>query len=342
MTTPEDPERPTSSPTLILSGEGSLPRDAAMLEAWGPFRILERLGEGSFGEVYRAFDTTLEREVALKLLRPRGLDRDSERREALREARAMARVRHPNVVPVYGVETYQGRVGFWSDLVRGRTLAALLQAQGPFGAREAAHIGVDLCRAVGAVHAAGLLHRDIKAGNTMREEGGRILLMDFGLSQARGKDRSVAGTPAYMAPELFAGQPATVSSDLYALGVLLFQLLTGAYPVDQSLMVITDGQQAGGRRALLDLRPDLPEQLAHVVEKAIHPNPAQRYTSAGQLLAALSDAAGLSGTARDLGALVAPSPRRLRAWMLAPIGALLVLAIDGGLDHGPYAGELLP
>ena len=164
-------------------------------ENWGPFRLVQKVGQGSFGEVYRAFDTTLEREVALKLLLPQGVDEEDRFKTLLREARAIARVRHQNVVPVYGVDKHDGRVGFWSDFVSGKTLSALLAAQGPFGPVEAAHIGIDLCRAVGAVHAAGLLHRDIKTGNAMREEGGRILLMDFGLTHDRGENQPLSGTP---------------------------------------------------------------------------------------------------------------------------------------------------
>jgi serine/threonine protein kinase len=101
------------------------------LERWGPFERLQRVGRGSFGEVYRAFDPTLQRQVALKLLLPSGLNRDDEASTLLREARAIARVRHPNVLPIYGVDRHEGRVGFWSDFVQGQTLSSLLAAQGP-------------------------------------------------------------------------------------------------------------------------------------------------------------------------------------------------------------------
>ena len=196
------------------------------LDRWGPFERLHRVGRGSFGEVYRAFDPTLQRHVALKLLLPSRLNRDEEASALLREARAMARVRHPNVVPIYGVDRHEGRVGFWSDFVNGQTLADLLTTQGALGPREAALVGIDVCRAAGAVHAAGFLHRDIKAGNVMREEGGRILLMDFGLTHEHGTGEDASGTPAYMAPELMLGEPATIASDVYAIGVMLFYLLT--------------------------------------------------------------------------------------------------------------------
>lgn len=298
-------------------------------ETWGPFRLIQKVGQGSFGEVYRAFDTTLEREVALKLLLPRGLDQENEFKALLREARAIARVRHNNVVPVYGVDRHDGRVGFWSDFVCGKTLSALLASQGPFGPVEAAHIGIDLCRAVGAVHAAGLLHRDIKTGNAMREEGGRILLMDFGLTGDGGENQPPSGTPAYMAPEVLAGQPTTIEADIYALGIVLFHLLTGAFPVDGSrLAAIRAAHEAGSRRVLLDLRPDLPEALTRVVETAAHPDPAKRYTSTGQMISALSGAMGFGSTPAAVAARQDPKKARFRAWTLWPaaVGVALVFA----------------
>ena len=294
---------------------------------WGPLNLIQRVGQGSFGEVYRAFDTTLHREVALKLLLPRGLDAESETRALLKEARAMARVRHPNVVSVYGVDRHNGRVGFWADFVHGKTLSAILAADGPFGAREAALIGIDLCKAVGAVHAAGLLHRDIKTGNVMRESGGRILLMDFGLTHDQSVQQQYSGTPVYMAPELFAGEPASTTTDIYALGILLFHLLTGKYPVDgSSLVAIRTAHEAGSRQTLLDVRPDLPEPLTRLVEMASNPNPAKRFASTGQMIGALSDAVGLGSVTLNLPAK--PKSNRLLFWILAGVAALLVALVS--------------
>jgi serine/threonine protein kinase/tetratricopeptide (TPR) repeat protein len=285
---------------------------------WGPFRLIEKVGQGSFGEVYRAFDTTLEREVALKLLLPRYGSEDEDATAVLREARLLARVRHPNVVPVYGVDTFDKRVGFWSAFVRGRTLSSLLAAQGRFGATETALIGIDLCKAVSAVHAAGLLHRDIKAGNVMREEGGRILLMDFGLSLEHTATHSLSGTPPYMAPELFTGAPSSVVSDIYSLGVLLYQLLTGKYPVEGSnFRVVYAAHQAGKRRSLYDERTDLPEALVRAVHTATAPDPANRFQSAGQMITALSDSVGVAGVS-SVEAPIPPSPRK---WVMGTAGA---------------------
>ena len=240
------------------------------------------MGRGSFGEVYRAFDPTLQRHVALKLLLPSRLNRGEEGGALLREARAIARVRHPNVVPIYGVDQHDGRLGFWSDFVHGKTLGEWVATQGSMGPREAALVGIDVCRASGAVHAAGLLHRDIKAGNVMREEGGRILLMDFGLTYEHGTDEDSSGTPAYMAPELLRGQPATIASEVYAIGVMLFYLLTTQYPVEGAdVAQLRAAHSFGRRRTLLDVRPDLPEALARVVETAISAAPETAFRQHG-------------------------------------------------------------
>lgn len=307
-----------------LATDGS---DTEALQRWGPFEHLQRVGRGSFGEVYRAFDPTLQRHVALKLLLPSQLNRESEATAVLREARAIARLRHPNVVPVYGVDRHEGRVGFWSDFVRGETLVAILRARGPMSAREAALIGLDVCRAVSALHAAGLVHRDIKAGNIMREEGGRILLMDFGLSQEHGKDDNRAsGTPLYMAPELLDGQPASVASDIYAIGVLLFNLLTSEYPVRGATREeLRANHHAGNRRSLLDIRPDLPEALVFVVETAISTKPDARFATAGRMAVALGDAVGLGSASAAVAV-----PRRVRffrPWMVVPVGAVAIAAV---------------
>jgi tetratricopeptide (TPR) repeat protein len=213
------------------------------------------------------------------------------------------------------------------------------------GPREAALIGIDVCRAAGAVHAAGFLHRDIKAGNVMREEGGRILLMDFGLTHEHGTDEDSSGTPAYMAPELLIGQPATIASDVYAIGVMLFNLLTTQYPVEGAdVAQLRAAHASGRRRTLLDVRPDLPEALARVVETAISAAPEKRFASTGQMIAVLSEAIGLgSRTALE------PTPRKprgRRAWIVGSVvvaaAALLLIAIFRGRAVPPPAVERAP
>lgn len=267
---------------------------------WGHLEIRARLGEGVFGEVYRAWETTLERDVALKLLRPVAaavsVTGGAQAPHVLQEGRILARVRHPNIVTVYGAERYDGRYGIWMEYIRGRTLEDILQSQGPFGAREAALVGIDLTGALGAVHRLGLVHRDVKARNVMREEGGRIVLMDFGAGtefdlESRSPNRAPAGTPAYLAPEIFLGQPASPQSDLYSLGVLLYHLVTSAFPVEgPSLRDIARMHERNEVRLLREARPDLPETFVQVVERALEAKPQKRFGSAGQFEQALVSA----------------------------------------------------
>ena len=215
---------------------------------WGRLVLLDRIGTGASCDVHRAFDTDLHRHVAVKLLHPDGRATGAAHDRILQEARRLARVRHPHVVQVFGAEQHRDRVGLWMELVDGESLDQIVRARGPFGAREAAGIGQDLCAALAAVHAAGLLHRDVKAQNVLRESGGRIVLMDFGTGEERaptGGAARLVGTPLYLAPEILAGQPASTASDVYSLGVLLFYLVTGQFPTASATMEqLRDGASA--------------------------------------------------------------------------------------------------
>ncbi len=277
--------RPTE--TLKTSKESAKPG------SWGHLQLLECVGHGTFGDVYRAKDTGLNREVAVKLLRQNAAPTDRLSRRLLREARVLARVEHPNVVAVHGAEVFDGRVGLWMEFIRGNTLEQLLKAQGPYSAKEAALIGQELCRALAAVHNTGLVHRDVKAQNVMRGERGRLVLMDFGAGQLAGEGQRAAGritgTPLYLAPEILAGEEATVRSDIYSLGVLLYHLVTGEYPIRGAS--IDELQRAHEERRLVrlhDARPDLPDSFVNAVETALAGDPLRRFSSAGELQAALA------------------------------------------------------
>jgi eukaryotic-like serine/threonine-protein kinase len=263
---------------------------------WGHLELLEKVGEGSFGEVFRAWDVHLEREVALKLLKPGVVAEDRLVARLLHEGRTLARVRHPNVVTVYGVETREGRLGLWMEFIRGRSLEQLLRANGPFGAREAALIGQDLCRALVAVHGAGLVHGDLKAENVLREQGGRVVLMDFGAGRALGRPAphgDLAGTPMYLAPEVLNGEPATAQSDIFSLGVLLYHLVSDAYPVSaRSLDELREAHTRHRIRRLDDARPDLPEGFSQTVHRALSADPRERHETAATLGNALATAVG--------------------------------------------------
>lgn len=271
---------------------------APALTRWGPLEIVKKLGEGAFAEVFLARDPKLEREVALKLLRDRpGKSSAAVYESMLQEARLFARLRHPNVATVYGAEVFEDRPGFWMERIRGKSLDRLLEERGAFGAREAAGIGVEICRALAAVHGAGLVHRDVKTANVMREEGGRIVLMDFGAGRDRQLDAgaNMAGTPLYMAPELLQKKPATPQSDLYALGVLLYQLVTRHYPVEaDDLKQLLDAHERQESKLLRDRRPDLPEGFVRAVERALAHDATARFRSAGEMERALAESLGIS------------------------------------------------
>jgi eukaryotic-like serine/threonine-protein kinase len=263
---------------------------------WGPFELRGEIGRGAFGTVYRAWDSRLGREVALKLLNA-GVDLVGSG-DAISEARLLARVEHPNIVPVYGADVHDGRVGIWMKLVNGKTLKEILVEQGPFGAEEAAQIGRVLCRALAAVHRKGFVHRDIKAQNVMREVGGEILLMDFGAADlvAESGTGSLRGSPAYLAPEVFDGGPPTARSDIYSLGVLLYHLVSGSFPFDgRSLSELRNNQASARRLELLDERATLPPEFAATISAAIACDPASRIQSAGAFEVALTRLRPVSG-----------------------------------------------
>ena len=259
------------------------------LTRWGPLQILESLGHGGFGHVFRAFEPGLDREVALKLWRRREDKRDAIRQMA--EAKALARLRHPGLPVVFGVGEHDGWLGMWTELVRGRTVEELIAAQGALGAREAALIGVEICRSLAVVHEAGLVHRDVKTVNVMREESGRVVLLDFGLAIRANAliEEFAAGTPPCMAPETLRGERATPASDLYSLGVLLYRLVTASYPYEgRTAQEIADAHTRGARQALRDRRADLPAGFVTIVERALEPEPAARHESARDMEQALA------------------------------------------------------
>jgi hypothetical protein len=301
---------------------------------WGPLRAIEKLGAGAFGEVWRAWDPTLAREVALKLRHP---DAKGSVTRWLDEARRLARVRHPNVLTVHGADVHDGRAGLWSDFVRGRTMEDLLRTLGPLGPDEAALAGVHLCSAIAAVHAAGLVHGDVKTRNVMREGApghaggaGRIVLMDFGAAHvASSTGTASALSPLYAAPELLAGGRPSVASDVYALGVLLYRLVSGEFPVEAaSVEELRERHAAGARVPLRERRPDLPAGFVRAIEQALASDPAARFASAATFERALDASRG--GTAS-----AAAGGKRLRTVGTLVFGAALASLAWVGVQQAP-------
>ena len=259
-------------------------------------------------------------------------------------------MRQSNVVSVLEVEEHEDRVGLCMEFVQGQTLEDVLQLQGTFSARETVLVGEDVCRALAAVHNAGFVHRDVKARNVMREQAGRIVLMDFGTGrEARAlEDASrpdVAGTPLYMAPEMLAGEPASMRSDVYSVGVLLYHLVTSQYPiVAQSIDDLRAAHKTHRRRYLSEIRPDLPMPFVRVVERALSEHPQDRYPNAGALLGALGTALGDLHDSRWEAArpvLAVAAAISLAVVLPVVLGFLTTMGFNAILQRTEFANETL-
>ena len=319
-------------PLESLPGSPETGQETADLGRWGHLRLLERVGRGSFGEVFRAWDPRLAREVALKLLPVEPSSNPLAESETIQEGRLLAKVRHPNVVTVHGAERIGDRVGVWMEFVRGSTLEQLLQRGTVFRAADVIGIGVELCRAVSAVHAAGVLHRDIKAQNVIRTEDGRAVLMDFGTGKEFADSSSdLTGTPLCLAPEVLAGRPATVQSDIYSLGVLLYHLVTGTYPVRaRTIRDLRRAHEQHERVTVRTARSDVPPALARVIDRASDPQPERRYETADALARDLTALQRRPGIVR-----LAYQATAAAAVLLVAVSALEVRACRYGDRRGP-------
>lgn len=317
-----DQSTTTTGPAASVTtcGEGSM--------SWGPFAIRATLGEGTFGTVYRAWESELDRHVALKILHK--VDARAAGR-LVEEARLLARIRHPNIVTIYGADRFEGQVGFWMELVDGRTLRQLQKEQGTCSAQEAVLFGLDLCRALAAVHHAGFLHCDVKAQNVMREAGGRTVLMDFGAAALQQAGNRVGGTPLYMAPERLEGSAPTVRSDLYSVGVLLYYLVSGTFPVEGRTIDELRTAHARRRQRLRDVRSDLPASFVRVIDAVTAVRPDDRPDSAGALEALLERAADrFASRTRPTRGEAASGTRRERSIAVLPF---VDLSPDRRLDY---------
>jgi serine/threonine-protein kinase len=271
----------------------------------GHYRIVDKIGAGGMGEVYRAHDERLDREVALKVL-PAEVAADADRLARFeREAKAVAALNHPNIVTLHTIEEADGHRFITMELVTGRTLAKLIPNDGMALARVL-EIAVPLADALAAAHEKGVIHRDLKPNNVMVDDDGRVKILDFGLAKLRPKPSSVEGsevltetltreglvigTLPYMAPEQVRGERVDVRADLYSFGVMLYEMTTGDRPfrgdtsADLASAILTDAP-----RPLEEQRPDLPWRMGLIVERCLEKEPKRRTQSALDLRHELED-----------------------------------------------------
>ena len=313
----------------------------------GPYDIVAPLGEGGMGEVYLARDPKLNRDIALKVLPPAAALDDDRRERFQREARAVAALNHPNIVTIHSVEDADGTTFLTMELVEGRPLSEVLPRNGlPLGRLLA--IGIEIADALVAAHQKGITHRDLKPANIMLGEGqhqGRVKVLDFGLAKlthpsgadgslptalATGEGR-ILGTVAYMSPEQAEGKSVDARSDLFALGVILYEMATGRRPfTGETSVSIISSIVKDTPASITELNPGLPRELARIVRRALAKDPEARYQTAKDLrndLRELRASLESGELALEAGASMAPTRGGLRLWQaVAVIAGLTAVA----------------
>ena len=291
------------------------------------FRVLEPLGAGGMGVVYRAEDTRLGRAVALKFLHPHFALDDSAKKRFFREARSAAALDHPNLCTIYEVgESDDGRLFLAMALYSGKTLKAWLEQDGPLPLSDAVEIARQIAQGLGCAHAAGIVHRDLKPGNVMVQPDGTVKILDFGLARSRDEGHSGAsagwGTAAYMSPEQVRGHAVDARADLWALGVVLYEMVTGRRPFGE-------GHDTSVAHAILEedpdrpskLRAEVPAQLEHVILTLLEKESPRRFANAGVLVDALTSPVR-TGLRRRW-------PRARRRWLIGFAASASMLAALG-------------
>jgi Tol biopolymer transport system component len=310
----------------------------------GPYEIVSAIGAGGMGEVYRARDTRLDRDVAIKVL-PEAFARDADRLARFeREAKAVAALSHPNILAIHDTGSHDGQMFVVTELLEGETLRARVQ-QGPMPVRKATEMAMQIARGLAAAHDKGIIHRDLKPENVFVLSDGQVKVLDFGLARsiatATGATETLAaatdpgtvmGTVGYMAPEQVRGQAVDARTDLFAFGAVLYEMLGGqrAFKGDTAAdtmvaIVKEDPPELAG------LRADVPPALQRIVRHCLEKNPAERFQSARDVAFALESASDSGATAVNPSlpseAAMPVRASRSRALALVAVGAAVVLAI---------------
>jgi serine/threonine-protein kinase len=254
------------------------------------YQLLQRLGSGGMADVFRARDLMLERYVAIKVLRADYTDKKDFQDRFRQEARAAANLSHPNIVTVHDFGLDRGQLFIVMEYVPGSDLKTLLRTRGRFSIEEAIPLVVQACAGIGYAHRAGLVHCDVKPHNMLVTPDKRLKVTDFGIARALAtihpEERSdvVWGSPQYFSPEQAAGEPPSPASDVYALGIVLYELLTGSLPFNASTAEEFSRMHLDNRpHAIREYLPDIPETLEQIIDKVLSKEPAARYRTADQL-----------------------------------------------------------
>jgi serine/threonine-protein kinase len=277
---------------IILSQEMNTVRSI------GRYRIEALLGTGAMGEVYRAHDPAIDRLVAIKVVRPElvaGSGGEQLLERFRREARAAGRRFHPNIVAIWDFGDDNGTPFLVMELVEGQSLDQLIKSSGPLASGRSVAIITQVLSALGFAHGNGIVHRDIKPSNIMILQDDQVKVADFGIARLEASEFTIVGdllgTPAYMAPEQLSGGPIDHRTDLFATGVILFEMLTGVKPFrGKSITEIMSFMEKRGPEDIRALNPAIPEAMKHVIGKSVAFEPAQRYADAAAFSKAVADA----------------------------------------------------
>jgi eukaryotic-like serine/threonine-protein kinase len=334
----------------------------------GRFEILELIGKGGMSSVFKAHDRLLDRIVAIKVLHPHFTEDEEYVERFRREARSVAQLSHPNIVTVIDRGEDAGRQYIVFEYVEGENLKQLLERTGPMSVHEALDMALQMARALSFAHGRGLIHRDVKPQNVLLNAEGQAKMTDFGI--ARSVDvqgvtitGTVLGTSEYIAPEQARGQQVDAQTDVYSLGVVLYELLTGNVPYDGDNFVTVALRHVNEPvPSVLERRPDAPPRLALAVEQAMAKSPGERYESMDELVGELEDCLAELDPLSEEATMIARRPmatrqrqlprrKRRRLGVLWPIAAVLgvlavaALAALGALalrDDGSNAPQAAP
>ena len=335
-----------------MTSEGSAPPQTTLTgQRIGVFEVRDLLGAGGMGEVYRAWDPRLAREVALKVL-PRNVAEDpGRRRRFLEEARAAGGLTHPNLVAVFDVGVGEGTPYIATELLDGMLLQDEM-ALGTLPTRRVIDYASQIAAGLRAAHESGIAHRDLKPQNVMVTRDGRVKILDFGLAKVSGTDGNatlqpgtltepglIQGTPNYMSPEQASGAPVDFRSDQFSLGLMLYEMATGVHPFRRETAVQTMSAIVGDEaRPVHELNPEVPAPLRWVIERCLAKTPSNRYASTADLARDLSD---LQGRLADLsGQEKRPLARGRVDLRYAVIAAAALLLVFAALIPAPGTGEL--
>jgi len=311
----------------------------------GRYQVLRRLGVGGMADVFLARDLNLQREVAVKVLRRDFTEDAAFRVSFLQEARAAANLSHPNIVTIFDFGHEPGQYYIIMEYIEGTDLKTLLRRRGPMPTQEATGLMTQICDGVGYAHRAGLVHCDLKPQNILISPHGKVKITDFGISRALAtiqpdeRQETVWGSPQYFSPEQARGGAPSPASDVYSLGVVFYEMLTGRLPFEAaSADLLAELHLHAPVTPASHHSPDLPDTLDRILLKVLSKEPAARYRTADQfgrvlenfLSQAVPEAALVAAPAHDLPtALQEASPEDRVDWLAAALGLLTLIAVGG-------------